>query len=73
VRFGCFTDSSKPWLNGLAKMRSSPFSVVGDELLYYSKNTTTTKQLAEIVEDLISAPALQAYVENLFSEWHSDC
>jgi hypothetical protein len=40
---------------------------VTDAILFWHDNVSSFKKLAPIAEDLISAPASQAYVERVFS------
>jgi hAT family C-terminal dimerisation region len=65
-RTGVAADSIQGQLSQyLAEMQSSP--VVTDNALQFWRQQQTSTKLAAIAEDLISAPASQAYVERIFS------
>jgi hypothetical protein len=49
----------------MAEIQSSP--PVKDALQYWRQQPTCSKKLAAFAEDLISAPASQAYVKRIFS------
>jgi hAT family C-terminal dimerisation region len=51
----------------LAEIQDSSFTVPGDAFDFWKQRRQIYKQLAPLAEDLLAAPASQAYVERIFS------
>lgn len=62
------TDSAQSLISQyLAEVQDPSFSAPSDALSFWKERRSVYKDLALIAEDLLSAPASQAYVERIFS------